>query len=363
MSPVINSELLKHAVFGVLGGCCTNVYTLELLIKEAKNASILITFSQFAAVIFLGILLNSRLVRKKWIVFPILRKPHIPLRNWIIPSSIFTLVSLLNNLALEYNVPLPLHIVIRSSSLPTSLIMSYLLTGKKTRLARIVSVIFVSIGILSYTYISMSENELPDLNNFQYYDLSQRQVYGILLLMLTIVLFGVVSLIQEKIYSRWGKHWKEGLLYLHLFGILQFLIYKNRVIAEYKDISMSESVDASVFCSLYRTPRCISLASSDFVSSIRVPRLLIYVILNGVTQAVCVSGVNGLTSMVTPVTLNLILTFRKFASLLLSVVLFKNIFTVQHFITSSMVIAGTLAYGIFRDNPSVESATPEKKEK
>ena len=59
---------------------------------------------------------------------------------------------------------------------------------------------------------------------------------------------------------------------------------------------------------------------------------------------VCISGVQKASSLASAVTLNLILSLRKFTSLVLSVILFKNHFTFMHWVGSILVFLGTVCY-------------------
>jgi hypothetical protein len=74
------------------------------------------------------------------------------------------------------------------------------------------------------------------------------------------------------------------------------------------------------------------------------PQMWGFLILNVVTQYVCVSGVHRLSSVSSSLTLNLVLSLRKVASLILSSIIFQNPFTWGHFCGVSLVTIGTLLY-------------------
>ncbi len=80
-----------------------------------------------------------------------------------------------------------------------------------------------------------------------------------------------------------------------------------------------------------------------------VPKLWLYVIGNSVTQYVCIRGVFVLTTECPSLAVTLVLTLRKFASLLFSIFYFQNPFTVQHWIATAMVFGGTALFaGVFQ---------------
>lgn len=91
-----------------------------------------------------------------------------------------------------------------------------------------------------------------------------------------------------------------------------------------------------------------------------VPILVLYLILNVLTQFLCISSVYILTSECSSLTVTLVLTLRKFLSLMFSIVYFKNPFTIGHWIGTILVFVGTL---IFTEVPSKirDAITPPEK--
>ena len=83
-------------------------------------------------------------------------------------------------------------------------------------------------------------------------------------------------------------------------------------------------------------------AAAQAVTS--VPILWQYMVGNLVTQYICISSVFYLTSVCTSLTVTLLMTLRKFLSLLISVFYFKNDFTTMHWIGAAFVFVGTLVY-------------------
>ena len=75
-----------------------------------------------------------------------------------------------------------------------------------------------------------------------------------------------------------------------------------------------------------------------------IPILWIYILLNILTQFACVRAIFYLTTEISSLSVTLLLTVRKFVSLALSVVLFNNQFTNQHWAGASLVLLGTLIY-------------------
>jgi solute carrier family 35 (UDP-xylose/UDP-N-acetylglucosamine transporter), member B4 len=66
------------------------------------------------------------------LIFPIrLKKRSIPLHQWLITVLLFFSVSFMNNFALTYNLPMPYHILFRSTTLMASMLICYLLVGRR----------------------------------------------------------------------------------------------------------------------------------------------------------------------------------------------------------------------------------------
>lgn len=74
------------------------------------------------------------------------------------------------------------------------------------------------------------------------------------------------------------------------------------------------------------------------------PLAWIYLILNCVTQYLCISSVFVLTTECASLTVTLVVTLRKFISLLFSIVYFQNPFTIHHWIGTALVFLGTLIF-------------------
>lgn len=74
------------------------------------------------------------------------------------------------------------------------------------------------------------------------------------------------------------------------------------------------------------------------------PEQIIYLICNMITQYVCISSVYVLTAECSSLTVTLVVTLRKFVSLLFSIVYFKNSFTLYHWIGTILVFTGTIIF-------------------
>ena len=65
------------------------------------------------------------------IPYPRLKPRKIPLTPYLIQVALFYAVSLLNNMAFGYQIPMPVHIIFRSGGLIVSMLLGYLIVGKR----------------------------------------------------------------------------------------------------------------------------------------------------------------------------------------------------------------------------------------
>lgn len=111
----------------------------------------------------------------------------------------------------------------------------------------------------------------------------------------------------------------------HLLPLPGFLLLYNNIAEHMAIASASESVSIPLV-------------------GVSLPILWIYLILNCLTQYLCISSVFVLTTECTSLTVTLVVTLRKFISLLFSIVYFSNPFTIYHWIGTALVFLGTMIF-------------------
>lgn len=77
---------------------------------------------------------------------------------------------------------------------------------------------------------------------------------------------------------------------------------------------------------------------------VQLPVMWLYLLGNVVTQYVCIGQVYVLTTECSSLTVTLVVTLRKFISLLFSIVYFKNPFTIYHWVGTTLVFIGTIIF-------------------
>lgn len=105
----------------------SNAITLEQLTSQYPNAGSLITLFQFLVVSIFGLPKHI-----KWTPYgPRFKPRRIPLTTYLVQVALFYLISLLNNAAFGYQIPMAVHIIFRSGGLIISMMLGWLISGKR----------------------------------------------------------------------------------------------------------------------------------------------------------------------------------------------------------------------------------------
>lgn len=298
-------------------GCCSNVVFLELLISEMPGSGNIITFSQFLFIAIEGFIFTSKFGTVA---------PSIPMKNYVLMVIMFFIVQVVNNLALNFYISMPLHMIFRAGSLMANLILGIIILKRSYKTSKYLSVLMISIGIVLCTIASSSDVKSGADKN------TENKVYeyfiwliGIAMLLFALFMSARMGIFQETIYSRFGKHPSEALFYNHALPLPGFLLFSADIYRHAVMFSQS-------------APMIIPILN------IAIPKMWIYLIQNVLTQYVCIRSVFILTTECTSLTVTLVVTLRKFVSLIFSIWYFQNSFTTFHWIGASLVFLGTLIF-------------------
>ncbi|GLB38283.1 putative UAA transporter family protein [Lyophyllum shimeji] len=302
----------------VFGGCCTNVWTYEQLLMMNPRIGSALTFSQMLFITLQSLSTFLRWQPGHWI--PRLKPRQVPLQQWALQVLVLTTGSLLNNWAFAYQVPLTLLIVFRSAGLVVSMIFGVVFLKKRYSWMQITSVIVVSSGVILATLSRPRPPSAASTNSPSRSSEDMRKyMTGVVMLVVSLFLTSFLGLLQEKTYKKYGPCWKEGVFYTHFLALPMFIFLRSDIKQGISSLSQNPS------------------SSSTFYP---------FLILGGnlVSQLVCVSGVNRLSSQVSSVSTNLVLTARKALSLCLSVWWFGNGWNAQLAMGATMVFLGSALF-------------------
>lgn len=312
----------------IFGGCCSNVFALEAIVKEEPQSGHLITFAQFCLVAAEG--LYYHFDRKS----PTLLKPNqIPLYRWLGQIVLFFSVSMLNNYAFGFNISVPIHIILRSGGSMTTMLIGYMF-GKRYSRVQVASVLILSIGIVISALGDAKSKSGSESSGAQF-------IAGLSVLFIAQVLSAFMGLYVESTYSKYGSNWREGLFYTHALSLFLFLPFSKAISAQFPAIINSPPLPIKSYAS-YLFP----LPIPSLILNLYIPRQLFFLALNAFTQYLCIRGVNILVSVSSALTVTIVLNIRKLVSLLLSIWLFGNELHGQVLLGAMVVFGGGFLYGL-----------------
>lgn len=223
--------------------------------------------------------------------------------------------------------------IFRAGSLIANMIMGIIILKKTYDFWKYLSVFMITVGIVVCTIVSGAKVEstqvTPDTSGFS---VLYWWTLGIALLTVALFLSARMGIYQEVLYKRYGKHSDEALFYTHLLPLPFFLmLYSN--IREHASIATA-SAPYEVALDIIGIPGV----------SYGVPIVWLYLLGNVLTQYICIGSVYVLTAECSSLTVTLVVTLRKFVSLIFSILYFSNPFTIYHWIGTILVFWGTIIF-------------------
>jgi len=294
------------AILFVFIGCGSNVFFLEHLINLDSSSGNLITFGQF---LFISL---ERLAHFDW-------NNKIPLKIHVLLVSLFVSVSAINNWAFSFNIPLTLHIVFRAGSLVTNLLMSKLILKRNFSTEKYISVATITTGIIICTLVSTDNTKQISSSN------STELTQGLIVMTIGLLLSSLIGICQEKTSLVYGKHPMENLFLHHAMALPCFWFLRDSIFKSALKFGESEP-------------------TLEWLTPGGVPIAWVWLGGNLITQYVCIRSVFILSTECPSLTVTLVVTLRKFFSLLISVLYFKTYWGAYHWIGTVLVFGGTLLY-------------------
>lgn len=126
--------------------------------------------------------------------------------------ALFFTVSVLNNKALSYNIAMPFHMIFRSGSLVTSLVLGMLLLHKRYSFRQILAVLAVTAGIFLATTASVQGFAQLAIGD----DVAVF-AKGVTMLAVALVLSSLLGILQEYTYSQYPAVPRNELTKEHQF--------------------------------------------------------------------------------------------------------------------------------------------------
>ncbi|KAJ5248650.1 hypothetical protein N7468_000101 [Penicillium chermesinum] len=333
----------------ILGGCCANVFALEAIIKEQATAGPLITFAQFVicAVFTLPNFLSLSAGPSAFFLSP----RAIPLRSWMIYTAFFVTVNLLNNWAFAYKISVPLHIILRSAGPVASMIIGYIFNGRKYSQGQILSVAMLTIGVVAAA-IADAQTKGHSVQVTSESAMITTAI-GFTILALAMILSAFQGIYADRLYATYGRdHWKEALFYSHALSLPLFVTSYPQLSAQWRTIVSSPSLLTKIPHTVTSSETVLSMVTAGIQNHRptqaflgQLPVQVAYLVMNALTQYLCIRGVHLLSAKSSSLTVTVVLNVRKLVSLLLSIYLFGNHLANGVLIGAALVFIGGGLYG------------------
>ncbi|CAB3410067.1 unnamed protein product [Caenorhabditis bovis] len=313
--------LMAGVITTTLLGCVGCQAGIEYLQKYVKDSLNLITFSSFVFTSVYGLIFHSKF-------FTVSNK--IPIRSYAAIVAIFFTVNMANNYALKFAIYFPLFIIFKSGTLLANMTLGYIIRGYRYSLKQILSVVVVTAGIIIFTLASYEPKNQSDAirygaNSMEWTIPIPPFIVGIVLLSFALILSAYLGIYQETFYQRHGKHNEEMMFYIHVLSIPAFALLGDEM--------------KSAFHFANHTPP-FHIGSFSTV----VPSAWVYIFVICVFQLMCTKSVYKLSSATTSLNVTMVLTLRKFLSLLISFLVFNNSFNMFHILGAAFVFIGTFMF-------------------
>ncbi|KAI0966988.1 UAA transporter family-domain-containing protein [Xylaria arbuscula] len=210
----------------IFGGCCSNVFALEAIVKVEPASGTLLTFVQFLFVAVTGYISQFDATRPPFF----LRPNRVPIRRWLINIVLFFGINLLNNHAFSYDISVPVHIILRSGGSITTIVAGSLY-GKRYSRIQVTAVVLLTIGVITAAW-SDAQTKQPAAESS--HEVSAPSFgTGLAILFVAQALSAVMGLYTEETYRQYGPQWKENLFYSHLLSLPLFLPFTKSLVRQF----------------------------------------------------------------------------------------------------------------------------------
>ena len=251
-------------------------------------------------------------------------KHVVPMRDYAQLIVMIFVTNVCSNYAFNFHIPMPLYMLFRAGSLIANMVMGIIILKKSYDMWKYVSVVLITVGIIICTISSgLNLNQTVDATDDSNFSVLFWWFVGITLLLISLLVAAILGVYQEKLFRKHGKHPDEALFFTHALPLPFFMLLYNNI----------------------STHATTAIESDPYtILGFTLPILVIYHIANMVTNYLCIQPVFVLMSECPSLTVTLVITLRKFASLIFSIFYFQNPFTLFHWLGTLLVFSGTIMF-------------------
>ncbi|GMR61044.1 hypothetical protein PMAYCL1PPCAC_31239 [Pristionchus mayeri] len=187
-------------VGGARGTCMGSMFVVERIAKKEPSAMNLYTFATFGFISLMGLIFTM-----KFFTVPF----KIPIKGYWKVIVVFFLSNVVNNQVLNFHVPVPLFIIVRSGLPLASLLLAVEYETKTYTIRKYLSVLSITLGIIICTLAEKGGEGigLSAENASKHY---LEWSIGIGMLSVSLFISAYLSILQQNMYIAHGKHTSEG---------------------------------------------------------------------------------------------------------------------------------------------------------
>jgi UDP-xylose/UDP-N-acetylglucosamine transporter B4 len=276
----------------------------------------------------------------------------------MIYTAYFVSVNLLNNWAFAYKISVPLHIILRSGGPVASMVVGYAYNGRRYSRGQILAVALLTAGVAAAALAdAQAKGQSIEIGAGDDVTLMTTAT-GFSILALAMILSAFQGIYADRLYGKYGRdHWKEALFYSHFLSLPLFLTSYPQLLSSWRVVVSTPSLlstlstqHVSQTSSILNNNVFSIMAAAQKYQSIasvldKIPIQVAYLIMNALTQYVCIRGVHLLSAKSSSLTVTVVLNIRKLVSLLLSIYLFGNDLASGVLVGAILVTVGGGLYG------------------
>ena len=199
---------------------------------------------------------------------------------------------------------------------------------------------------------------------------SNSSATGFVLLFMALMLSAFMGVYTDRTYARYGRnHWGENLFYSHALSLPVMLYNYGSMRRDFGDMLASEPLSSISTTAANSSSSGDQSWSGSTLSAFQIalpqqvlnlPSQPFYLLLNALTQYLCIRGVNLLSAKSSSLTVVIVLNVRKLVSLILSIWLFGNKLPIGVTLGAGVVFAGVGLYAL--PSSKGKSAPPKNAE-
>lgn len=322
MARLMPNQILPVAM--IFGGCMSAIFAMEIVLKGDPESGNLLTLSAIIMVLLQSLPGRFEGARLKPLAAPIWS--HLQF------SLLWVSMSVLANYAFAFHISVPIFTLVRSCNVVASVLLGRLFFSQSYSWGQLICASAVTMGVLLASAgeaksldCSQPSSSCKELASHGKEPEFLTWVLGVSILILVQLIQGALGHLQAGFYKRFdapkSQLCDEYLFTSHVAALLPLLFLWADIAKAWRSAMNSEPLEL-----------------------VPIPSRLVWLLLNNVAQTICLKGVFLASATLSPLALTLVLSVRKFWSVLVSIVWFRNPWTVLHTAASVLIFGGAFAY-------------------